>query len=439
MAVESLSNPRENLPNVYTNVTAREIDFVSRFTQNWEALRDILGIMRPIQKAPGTKLKSYKTSVSLASGSVEPGNVIPYSKSTIEQVAYSDLVIEKYAKAVPIEDVDKYGAAVAIEKSDEAFLNELQTKVLTSFYTFLNTGSLTSAEPGFQKALAMAKANVLNKFQQMRKTVTEVVGFANILDFYSYLGDATISVQTMFGITYVQNFLGYRTLFLLSAPDIPQGKVIATPVENIDLYYIDPSDSDFRRLGLEYTVEGETNLIGFHANGNYSTAVGESFALMGMTLWAEYLDGIAVVSIDDSFLTDLTVAADSPSQTFPWTDKKPSDFQSGITVNGGEITGTLDFIEGGLSPSGPLAGDGYFLALKFSNFSSGLTYANVKVGLEPSMGTGLVTLDSDCDVVMKIADKNTQKVKVIQSDSAGHKNIQYFGLKGLTLETAAEA
>ena len=67
-------------------------------------------------------------------------------------------------------------------------------------------------------------------------------------------------------------------------------------MENIDLYYIDHSDSEFEQLGLSYTVEGETNLIGFHANGNYSTAVGESFALMGMTLWAEYIDGIAVIT-----------------------------------------------------------------------------------------------------------------------------------------------
>ena len=29
--VESLTNPRDSLPNVYTNVTAREIDFVTRF------------------------------------------------------------------------------------------------------------------------------------------------------------------------------------------------------------------------------------------------------------------------------------------------------------------------------------------------------------------------------------------------------------------------
>ena len=78
---------------------------------------------------------------------------------------------------------------------------------------------------------------------------------------------------------------------------IARNIVIATPVENIDLYYADPSDSEFARLGLNYTVQGETNLIGFHAQGNYTTAVGETFALMGMKLWAEYLDGIAKITV----------------------------------------------------------------------------------------------------------------------------------------------
>lgn len=32
-------------------VTAREIDFVTRFERNWEHLRDILGIMRPIKSS----------------------------------------------------------------------------------------------------------------------------------------------------------------------------------------------------------------------------------------------------------------------------------------------------------------------------------------------------------------------------------------------------
>ena len=46
----------------------------------------------------------------------------------------------------------------------------------------------------------------------------------------------------------------------------------------------------------------------------------------------------------------------------------------------------------------------------------------------------LQTLDSDCNSVMKITDKNSQKVKVVQSDTKGHKNIQLFDLSALELE-----
>ncbi len=298
MAVETLTNPRTALPNTYTDVTAREVDFVTRFNDNWEALRNIMGIMRPIRKAPGTQLISYTADVTLEDGNVDPGHVIPYSKATITQVAKGDLKIQKYAKAVPIEDVDKYGAEIAVEKSDDAFLTKLQNVVLTNFYTFLNTGTLGGdvSAATWQDALAKAQGEVLNKFATMQKDVTSVVGFANILDAYDYLGAADITVQTRFGLTYIQDFLGYSTLFLLPAPWVERGTVIATPTENIDLYYVDPADSEFARLGLNYTTQGETNLVGFHAQGNYSTAVGESYALMGMALWAEYLDGIAKIS-----------------------------------------------------------------------------------------------------------------------------------------------
>ena len=300
-----------------TNVTtsaqfttsAREVDFVSRFADNWDALRNIMGIMRPIRKAPGTKLVSYKASVDggLKGGTVAEGDEIPFTKMKVEPVAYGDIDIDKYAKSVTIESVAKYGADVAVEKTDEAFLVALQNKVLTDFYTFLGTGTLKLTEKTWQRALAMAKGKVLDKFAGLDKDVTEVVGFANIIDAYDYLGDKEITVQTMFGINYVENFMGYRTLFLLPEKYIASKKVIALPVENIDLYYVDPSDSDFAKLGLNYTVKGETNLIGVHVDGYYSRATGDMYAIMGMKLWAEYLDGIAVATVGEQTIGTLTV------------------------------------------------------------------------------------------------------------------------------------
>ena len=280
--------------------TARVIDFVTRFARNWEHLREILGIMRPIRKEPGAILKSKTASVTLQSGNVGEGEEIPYSKATVIETPYEEMTVEKYAKAVSIEAIKTYGYDVAVGMTDDAFLYELQDNVTRRFYAYLNTGKLASSETTWQRALAMSKGLVINKFKQIHRTVTNVVGFANVLDLYDYLGDANITVQTAFGFQYVQNFVGFSTVFLRSDEEIPRGRVIATPVENIVLYYVDPSTTDFARAGLVYTTDGETNLIGFHVEGNYHTAVSESFAIMGMTLFAEYLDGIAVIDVDST-------------------------------------------------------------------------------------------------------------------------------------------
>lgn len=279
-------------------VAAREIDFVTRFERNWEHLREILGIMRPIKKQPGAVLKSKYAEGTLQSGKVAEGEEIPYSKFVVKEKDYAEMTIEKYAKAVSIEAIKDHGYENAVQMTDDEFLFQLQTDVTGRFYDYLKTGTLTFTEITFQMALAMAKGRVENKFKQMRRNATGVVGFVNILDVYEYIGAAEISIQNQFGFQYMKDFMGFNTIFLLSDSEIPRGQVIATPVENIVLYYVDPNESDFVRAGLVYTVSGETNLIGFHTQGNYHTAVSEAFAIMGLTLFAEYIDAIAVGTIN---------------------------------------------------------------------------------------------------------------------------------------------
>ena len=280
-------------------VTARELDFVTRFEQNWEHLREILGIMRPIKKVPGAILKSKYAEGTLESGQVGEGEDIPYSKFTVKEKPYEEMTIEKYAKAVSIEAIKDHGYENAVAMTDDQFLFELQTNVTSRFYAYLNTGELTDSQSTFQMALAMAKGLVVNKFKKMHKNVTGVVGFVNVLDVYEYLGSANITVQNQFGFQYIKDFMGFNTIFLLSEDEVARGKVLATPVENIVMYYVDPAESDFAKAGLVYTTgAGETNLIGFHTQGNYNTAVSEAFAIMGLTLFAEFIDAIAVVTIE---------------------------------------------------------------------------------------------------------------------------------------------
>lgn len=278
------------------SLTVKELDFVSRFTQNWQAIQDIMGIMNPVRKEPGTTLVASKATVVLQDGEVPEGDEVPLSQATVEPVAYKDIKLEKYRKRVTAEAVAKFGAKVAVQKTDDEFINELTGKVLDRFYDFAKTGTLTSTEDTFQMAVSMAVTNVKDKFKKMRKNYSNIVAFVNTIDLGRYLGSAPISTQTENGVEYLKNFLGASTVIVTS--EIEQGTVIAIPADNIVPYYIDPADGDFAELGLNYTTGNEpTNLIGIHKEGVYGRVSGDTHALMGMELFAEYIDAIAVVTI----------------------------------------------------------------------------------------------------------------------------------------------
>ena len=110
-----------------------------------------------------------------------------------------------------------------------------------------------------------------------------------------------------------------------------------------------------------------------------------------------------------------------------------SDIQSGVSVSGNAITGTLKYLD-----TGDIAeywGDGNFIALKFTNIDPNAT--SVKVGLDPSYGNGLVEVidDPDRNGVFKITDKDTQVFKVVTTTSSGTQTDTYI-LSGLTCEAS---
>lgn len=110
----------------------------------------------------------------------------------------------------------------------------------------------------------------------------------------------------------------------------------------------------------------------------------------------------------------MTVSAESASTLIYETPV--SDIQTDVVVSGKKIAGTLKYLE-----DGPIAGywgAGNFLALKFANVDPKAT--SIKVGLNPSEGSGLVELlgDPDMNGVFKITDKDAQVFRVVITD--GH-------------------
>ena len=278
--------------------TAREIDFVTRFGRNWEYLRDIMGVSRKIEVLPNTVLKSKYAQGTLQDGKVGEGEEIPYSKYTVKTKDYGKITLEKWAKGTTAEAILEDGYENAVQMTDEEMLNDLTADVAGRFYKYLNTGTLKGTSKTFQEAMAMAKGRVLNKFKTMHRTATDVVAFVNVLDVYEYLGtSAVINEQSEFGFNYIKNFMGYKTVFLLAEIEIARGKVIATPADNIVLYYVNPTNSDWARAGFRLTTDSNTGIVGVNTRPDYGTFVTVITAVMGMTLFAEYIDGIAVETI----------------------------------------------------------------------------------------------------------------------------------------------
>jgi len=428
--------PQENLTmSADFQVQARAVDFVTRFTRNWEHLQALLGIMRPIRKEPGTKLYSKYAEVSNLGVPPREGEKVNYTKAQVKQKEYAEITLERHAKAVTDQAISDWGFDVAVQKTDDAFLLELQNRVVDRWYDYLKTGTLTESVGTFQMALAKAQGKVRNKFKAMHKGITSIVGFCNIDDAYEYLGAANINnVEQEFGLNYIKNFLGYSVLFLLSDSELPKGTVIATPVENINLYYVAPSDADFQKAGLKYVTDGETNMIGISIQPKYDTGESVTYAMYGMSLFSEYLDGIAVISFGTTIVGTVTIGPDDQSHS--QYGVAVSTIQGAdVAVSDGKVTGTLKYMAEGNAIT-DVWGAGHFLALKFTGVTaSGAT--SVKVGLDPSQSSGLVELvgEEDQTGVFKINNKDVQKFKLVATNGATSKTM-LLDLSGLTLQGA---
>lgn len=315
LGLQVFAAPNNMTGQAQIQVKAREIDFVTSFGKSMQALLDVMGITRMIKKANGSVLRVKKVSGTLQNGNVAEGDEIPLSQYKVEEKDFDTIRIEKYRKGVSLEAIAEKGYDAAVDQTDAEFKVDLQNKILDKFYTQLKMGSLAGHENTWQMAVAMAIGRVKNKFEKMKRTATGTAVWVNTLDVYKYVGAADITMQTAFGMSYIKNFLGADICFISS--QIPENTVIATPLNNLIAYYVDPADSEFVKAGLAYTVDSETGFIGFHAQGTYERAISDMFAIMGVRLFAEYLDAIAYIAVgssDTQTLGSLTLTSEEGSE-----------------------------------------------------------------------------------------------------------------------------
>lgn len=283
----------ENLTKKADLVRAREVEFVNIFSENIKKLIEALGVTRKIPKQAGYTLKSYKATGTLENGEVAEGETIPLSKYQTVAVNYKEITLKKWRKATSAEAIISGGYDQAVQMTTDRMLLDVQKGIRGDFFTFLATGTGTATGVGFQAALAQAWGQLQVKFED---DSIEAVYFMNPLDVADYLAKAQITLQTAFGMTYVENFLGLGTVIFDSK--VPKGTIYATAKDNIVLYYIPVNGADLGEA-FDFTSD-QTGLIGIHETPDYSNMTASDTVVSGIVLFAERLDGIIKSTITEA-------------------------------------------------------------------------------------------------------------------------------------------
>lgn len=279
-----------NLVNAADLAKVRDVDFAERFVTGLDTLMKMLGVTRKIEKKAGEVLKVYKVTGTLEDGTVAEGEIVPLSKyeTTYEPIGEAEL--KKWRKATTAEAISEKGYVQAVNDTNEKMLRDIQKGIRSKFINFLATGTGAASGVGVQGALAQVWGQLQVLFED---TSVETVYIMNPLDVADYLGNAQVSTQTAFGMSYIENFLGIGNVILAS--DVPKGKIYATAAENIVCYYIPVTSGD---MGTAFDLTSDaTGLVGIHTEADHDDFTSKTSAASGVGLFAEKLDGIVVGTI----------------------------------------------------------------------------------------------------------------------------------------------
>ena len=273
----------------------RELDFAQLFGENVQNLIKMLGVTRKIPVTAGTALKKLTVTGTLDDGIVAEGDIIPLSQYATTYTTVAEASLLKWRKATTAEAILKGGYDQSVIATNNKLILDIQKSIRTAFVNSLATGDGTASGTGLQAALANAWGKLQVLFEDDN---VQAVYFLNPMDVSAYLGSATITVQTAFGMSYIENFLGLGTVIMTGA--ISQGTFYATAAENIVCYYVNVSEANGLGDAFDFTTDAETGFIGVHEEGNYQRMQEETVAIAGITFFAERDDGVIVGTISSN-------------------------------------------------------------------------------------------------------------------------------------------
>ena len=292
-------------------------EFIKNFKGDSDRLAEILGIFGVERIAAGTALKMLKVTGTLNNSKTDATTTLPgtgtFSLGSSSGTAYvegdevalstfgtewetvGEVVAKPYRKMTTAAAIQKAGYANAVLKTDQKMLSLIRADIIKEFFTFLDKGTGTATGNGLQAAAANVDAKLGDTLEKNGDASTRIIHFINRGDAAAYLGAAPITTQNVFGLTYLENFLGMTNVILTS--QVAKGKMYATPAENIHILGID--FDELAQGGLTYT-QSANGLIGVAHAPAYDHVSTETNVLTGMLLFPEVKDYIVKGTIGDA-------------------------------------------------------------------------------------------------------------------------------------------
>lgn len=287
---------------------AQDIEMIQNFKGDVDRLSEILGIFGAEVVAAGTTMYQYSVTGSLSTSTVAEGDEVPLSEYNVIKTPVDSIAVKPYRKLTTAQAILKGGYENAIAKTDRKMLAQVRSGILADFFTFLGKGTGTASGAGLQAAFAQGDAELRDTMETNGDEAEALVHFVNPFDIADYLGRANVTTQTVFGMQYLESFLGVENIFVTNR--VTAGTMYVTPVDNIHLYGVD--FGSLADAGLTYTVQ-DGSLIGVHHTPAYNRTSAETYVLTGALMLAEIKDYIVKVTINDA--PNLTVEVDGTVTT----------------------------------------------------------------------------------------------------------------------------
>ena len=245
-------------------------------------------VAEPAKASLGDYYVAYASNGSSSGKTYREGDEISLSHFSLDRVWIGNVNFIPYRFRVTAQAIQRGGIQNAFTRFTEKAYKQMRSDTVTDIFNWINLFSdSTVASPAsgtwnLQQLIAHTEETLLNTLETNRENDTDIIHFMNRSDVYGYLADATITTQDLFGMTYLENFLGISKVFVTNR--VTSGTMLATTVANLKSYGIDfgaLNDAEF-----DYQTDG-SNLIGFAYDKKMSHASIEVYPVRTLTIVPE--------------------------------------------------------------------------------------------------------------------------------------------------------